>query len=182
LAEKKGKKVKCGICSKMNFKEDSTKVGRRYYCNGKCLEEILQEQEKKDQNKEDWSELYEYIVELYGYKPTGIMFKQLGAFRKDPYNYTNKGMYLTLKYFYETKGQSVIENKGLGIIPYVYEEAKRNYLEQMEVSEYNNGYESNEEIERVRINRRKNKNKERLIGSIIDFDELDKELEDDYGE
>ena len=183
MAEKKGKRVKCPICNRLNSKEDTEFFKRRYYCKGKCIEEILQQQEKKDQNKEDWSELYEYIVELYGHKPTGIMFKQLGDFRKDPYNYTNKGMYLTLKYFYKTKEQSVLEDRGLGIIPYVYEEAKKNYLKQMEVSEYNNEHESSERVERVKINRRKNKNKERLIGSIISFDDIDRELEEDeYGE
>jgi hypothetical protein len=185
LAEKKsgkGRKLKCPICNKLNLKEDTELFKKRYYCKGECIEDILSQQKKKDQNQEDWNELYEYIIELYGHKPTGIMFKQLGDFRKDPYNYTNKGMYLTLKYFYGIKGQSVLEDAGLGIIPYVYEEAKKNFLEQREVSEYNIEHESNEKIERVKINRRKNKNKERLIGSIINFDDLDKELEDGWDE
>ena len=180
LAEKgKGKKVKCPICGELNYKEDSTQAGTRYYCKGECLEEILEKQSEKDREKEDWSELYHYIIEIYGHKPTGMMFKQLGDYRKDPYNYTNKGMYLTLKYFYETKGQTAMENRGLGIIPYIYEDAKKNYIEQMEVSEYNSEFESSEQVKRVKINRRKNKSKEKLMDSIINFDDIDKELEED---
>lgn len=178
MTEKKGRKVKCPSCGELNYKEDAEQVKKRYYCKGECLEEILEEQNKKDRDKDDWSELYHYIVELYGHKPTGMMFKQLGEYRKDPYNYTNKGMYLTLKYFYETKGNRVADNTGLGIIPYVYEDAKKNYIEQMEVSEYNSEHESSEQIRRVKINRRKNRNKERLLGSIINFDDIDEELEE----
>jgi hypothetical protein len=182
LAEKKGRKTKCLICGESNYKEDAEQVGTRYYCKGVCLEEVLEKKDEKNQDKEDWDELFNYIKELYGHKPTGMMFKQLGDYRKDPYNYTNKGMYLTLKYFYETQGNSVIENSGLGIIAYVYEDAKKNYLEQLEVSDYNKEYKSFEQIEKVKINRRKNKCKEKLMGSMINFDDLDKELEEEDGE
>lgn len=177
--KKKGRKVKCGICSKLNDKEDCEKVGMKYYCKGECLDKLVEKQSEKDQEKEDWAELYHYIIEIYGHKPTGMMFKQLGDYRKDPYNYTNKGMYLTLKYFYETKEQEAMENTGLGIIPYIYEEAKKNYMKQMEISEYNSEYESFEQIRRVKINRRKNKSKEKLMDTIINFDDIDKELEEE---
>ena len=176
----KGRKLKCPVCSSMNYKEDAVLIGKRHFCKGECEQQELERLEKSKLEQDDWSELYNYIEELYGEKPTGMMFKQLGEFRKDPYNYTNKGMYLTLKYFYETKQQSVINNTGLGIIPYVYEEAKKNYIEQMQISAYNSEFESKEEVKTVKINRRQNRSKDRLIQEIS-FDDLDQELEDDDG-
>ena len=92
----------------MNPENESIVYKNRHYCES-CLELKKEEQERKDTKNDDWVELYEYIVELYGHSPTGMMFKQLGEYRKPPYEYTNKGMYLTLKYFYETMGNSVID-------------------------------------------------------------------------
>ncbi len=120
----------------MNPENESVVYKNRHYCES-CLELKKEEQEQKDTKNGDWVELYEYIVELYGHSPTGMMFKQLGEYRKPPYEYTNKGMYLTLKYFYETMGNNVIDGTGLGIIPYVYEDAKKNFIKNMEINTFN---------------------------------------------
>lgn len=175
----KGRKYKCPECGSMNDKEDATLIGKRYYCLGDCTDKTLEAQESKNRNKEDWEELFEYISEIYGHPPTGMMYKQLGEFRKDPYNYTNKGIYLTLKYFYETRGHQALKNSGIGIVPYVYEEAKQNYITQMKVSEHNINFESQESKEYVKINRGKNKCKQKIMNSLISFDDIDEELEDE---
>lgn len=175
----RGRAVKCPTCGTSNYKDSARLVGKRYYCIGSCADDAEYEAEKKKRDKEDWDELFEYIKDVYGHEPTGMMYKQLGEFRKPPYNYTNKGMYLTLKYFYDTKGHKALENSGIGIIPYMYEEAKQNYIKQMEVSEHNIEHKIKEETHYVKVNRRKNKCKEKFLDSIIDFDDLDEELEED---
>lgn len=53
------------------------------------------------------------------------MLKQIKEFQDD-YGYTLKGMELTLRYFHEIQGNGV-DARGIGIIPYVYEDAKRHY-------------------------------------------------------
>lgn len=153
----------------MNEKEEAEQHGNRYYC-PRCLKE---KKEESKQNSDGWDELYEYLCELYGGKPTGRMFKQLGEFRKPPYNYINTGMLLTLKYFHETLGNPVIEGTGVGIIPYVYEEAKNNYIKQQEINNANSEREYNETKTYIKINPIKNHNHK----SIIDFEALEVENE-----
>ena len=116
--------VLCPRCGKKNNKEDTEQIGKRYYCT-ECARITKEEKEAK---KEDWDLLFEYICKLYNIKkPTGMMFKQLKEFRSEPYNYTDSGMYETLKYYYETLENNVIEGTGLGIIPYYYDKAKEHW-------------------------------------------------------
>ena len=163
------KKYKCPVCEKMNDAEEAEKHKSRHYCPD-CLKNKLEEAKN---NSDGWEELYNYLCELYGGKPTGRMFKQLGEFRKPPYNYLNTGMLLTLKYFHETLGNPVIEGTGVGIIPYVYEEAKNNYIRQKEINEINSEREYNETKKYIKISPIKNHNQK----STIDFNVLEAENE-----
>lgn len=149
----------------MNVKDETKEHQKRYYCPS-CLESKLNESKK---SSDDWVELYEYITELYGHKPTGMMFKQLGDYRKDPYNYTNKGMLLTLMYFYETLGKKVDDSKGLGIIPFIYEQAKQNYIINRDINSYNSNAELYMEKKYIKVKQTKNKNNRKPIN----FDELE---------
>jgi len=167
------KKYKCPTCGSMNKEEDSVLYKKKHYCQS-CLDLKQQEEKDKTATNDDWVELYEYIVELYGHTPTGMMFKQLGEYRKPPYEYTNKGMYLTLKYFYETMGNYVINGTGLGIIPYVYEEAKKNYIENMEVNAFNEELKVIEEPKLINVHDNFNSNR-RMKNTLIDFDNIDDE-------
>lgn len=169
------KKYKCPICNSMNTEEQSILYKKRRYCdNEKCLSEQKSIDEQKDSKNNDWVELYEYIVELYGHPPTGMMYKQLGEYRGSPYNYTNKGMFLTLKYFYQTLGNHVIDGTGLGIIPYVYENAKREYIENMEIDSYNQEFEPLEEVKVIQVQDTFNGIR-RMKNRLINFDDIDEE-------
>lgn len=124
-----GRKYKCPICNKQDDESLMVKIGNRRYHKGTCEIVFQEEQESKEVNRNSWGKLFNYICELYGIdKPTGMMFKQLETFRKS-YDYTDEGMYLTLKYYYETLNNEVLEGTGLGIIPYCYEEAKKHNLQ-----------------------------------------------------
>ncbi len=143
------RKLKCPSCSRLNDKENTKQIGNRHYC-VTCAED----KEKSSQhNKDGWDDLYKCICEIYNIKTlTGMMFKQVSDFRKEPYNYTNTGMCLTLKYFYNILENEVLEDSGVGIIPYFYEKAKQHFIERMDIEEYMDHFEYQEETKIVKIN------------------------------
>lgn len=141
------RKVKCPSCKKMNDKENTKIISNRHY----CIECAKKREEEIARNRDDWDELFEYICELYGMETlTGLMFKQIKEF-KESYNYTNKGMYLTLKYYYETLGNEVKDNTGLGIIVFYYEQAKQHFVESVLVKKHTEAFEENEKLNIVKI-------------------------------
>jgi hypothetical protein len=121
------RKPKCYVCKEEVDKDTSYKKGNRYY-HILCYEEF---EKKKDERKE----LIDYICQLHNLEaPTGLILKQIKDFQEQ-YNYTLKGMTLTLKYFHETLGNPVREGDGIGIIPFMYEEAKKYFILKREVNE-----------------------------------------------
>jgi len=70
--------------------------------------------------------LEEYIKKLFGYSsiPPRVT-KQIQNYVHDlEHNYTYSGIYKTLRYFFEVRGNSLEKaNGGIGIVPYVYDEA-----------------------------------------------------------
>lgn len=141
------RKVKCPTCKTLNDKENTEKLDNRYY----CLECAEKRKVEKNRNIDDWDELFEYICDLYDIDVlTGMMFKQIKDFRTD-YNYTNKGMYLTLKYYYEILDNEVKDNTGLGIIPYYYDRAKQHYIDILEVKKHLKNFEIDEQTNIVKI-------------------------------
>lgn len=141
------RQVKCPICGIMNDKENTREIDKRYY----CLECADKREKEKAKNKDDWDELFEYICELYNIDTlTGMMFKQIKDFR-EAYDYTNKGIYLTLKYYYEISENEVKEDTGLGIVPYYYERAKLHYIDVLEVKKHLKDFEVNEQMNVVKI-------------------------------
>lgn len=121
--EKSQRKYKCVSCEDFFLKDETIVKSSKRYCN-KCLE-IKEEESAKYKN--DWDLLFEYICKLYNIdKPTGMMFQQMKNFRTE-YNYTNIGMYYTLLYYYDVLENEVLDDTGLGIIPYFYDKAKKHY-------------------------------------------------------
>ncbi|TWL92105.1 hypothetical protein CHCC15291_1414 [Bacillus licheniformis] len=62
------------------------------------------------------------------------MLKQIKEFQEE-YKYKLKGIELALRYFHETLGNPVREGDGLGIVPFIYEEAKADYLQKKAIEE-----------------------------------------------
>lgn len=119
------KQVKCPYCQEMLDKEEAVTHSKRYY-HEECFNVWRLEAAHR-------KELIDYILEIYKLEaPTGMMLKQIKDFQTD-FNYKLKGIELALRYFHETLGNPVQENTGIGIVPYVYEEAKRNFLMKMNV-------------------------------------------------
>ena len=142
------RQVKCPACGTMNDKENTKAISNKYY----CIECGDIREKKIEKNKDGWDELFDYVCELYNIKTlTGIMFKQVKDYRNIN-NYTNKGMLLTLKYYYETLENEVKEDTGLGIVTYFYEEAKKHYIEKLNVKKYMKEFELKEEVKTIVIN------------------------------
>jgi molybdopterin converting factor small subunit len=119
------KLVKCPYCEKKLPKDEAVTHSKRYY-HQNCFDEM-------QRNKEDRKELIEYICNLYNLDaPTGLILKQVKDFQ-ETYNYKFKGIMLALQYFHDTLDNPVREGDGIGIVPYVYEDAKRHYITRVNV-------------------------------------------------
>lgn len=126
------KKVKCPMCGEMNDKEDTISQSGRYFCK-ECFKE-------KELNADSYKRLIGYICRLYKIeKPTGMMLKQIKDF-KNEYKFTDDGIYMTLKYYYELLDNSILEGVGLGIVPYYYEKAKKQYLMSINIEDMAESY------------------------------------------
>lgn len=146
------RQVKCPYCQDKLDKDEAYEYKKRYY-HHKCFE--TWELEKTHRK-----ELMEYISVLYNKPPSGLILKQIKDFQEE-YKYKLKGMELALRYFHETLGNRPQENGGIGIIPFVYEEAKNHYIKQQKISESLSNY-KNEKVT-VYINTDTNKRKSKKI-------------------
>lgn len=118
--------VKCLYCGEQfdRLSEPCVKIGRRYahqYCyDGQSKEDLQLQQDKHD--------FFEYIKELYGddYNYVSIS-KQAESYIKQ-YGFTYSGMLKSLRWFYDIKHNDKESSNGrIGIIPYIYEDAKKYY-------------------------------------------------------
>lgn len=77
----------------------------------------------------DYEKLMIYIIQLYKLKENYIpqkLQKQVTQYENE-YEYTYSGMQKALHYWYEIKKNPIDRNRGIGIIPRIYAEAKRYY-------------------------------------------------------
>lgn len=117
--------VKCFYCGKQfdAANEPYTKPRANRYAHASCDQ---QANANKTQEEKDYEALVEYIKQLFG-NPNPRVWKQLKEF-KDVYNYTYSGMLKTLIWWFEIKhGDIEKANGGIGIIPYVYDQALQYY-------------------------------------------------------
>lgn len=110
--------VKCSYCSENVDKKDTVRYKDKNF-HRDC--QILQQQ--KD-------ELCEYICKLFGLKkPGALVYTQIKNYITN-YSYTYVGIQKSLYYFYEIKHNSKENShQAIGIIPYIYDEA-RHYFEE----------------------------------------------------
>lgn len=126
--------VKCRFCGKQfdaSIEEFVQPVERKYYHKA-CYEQIP----KKDQQKQQDEELFFKILGKYIPKYNYVQSKKLAEGYIKKYNFTWSGMAGTLEYYYGTCQASTAEAKDtIGIIPYVYEDAKKYWSK---VNQYKN--------------------------------------------
>lgn len=87
----------------------------------------------------DMQELEEYILALFKIDFIGARIrKQIAQYIKE-YHYSYSGIRKALYYFYEIKGNSIDKaNGGIGIIPYIYNEAYNYFFTIWKAQEVNN--------------------------------------------
>lgn len=115
--------VKCPICNQQfdaNV-EPYVMINARRYAHKACAEVADKNKTKEEKDKE---QLENYIKNLFGISSiTPKIRKQIDTFHKDK-NYSYSGMYKTLRYHFEIKKGSLEKaNGGIGIIPFVWNDA-----------------------------------------------------------
>ena len=124
--------VICTVC-KERFDRDkiqAVKSGARRYAHFKCKQdgEIV----PLPQVDEDLLKLEQYIKHLLDEEYVNPRVrKQINNF-KEEYNFSYSGILKSLIYFYEVKGNSkdkARETGGIGIVPFVYKEARQYYFD-----------------------------------------------------
>lgn len=140
--------------------------GRHYHtsCYKKfCAEVYAQKKDETDPKQQ----LYDYICELFKIEElTPFLTAQLRKFEAD-YNMTYDGMWFSLKYYFEILGNKVDSKMGIGIIPYVYDEAKNFYQKLMNLKQKNSNITPQPEI-KVKIKA----GRQRFTKKQIDIDKL----------
>lgn len=167
-------KPKCPICEKPVDKQlPHQKHGSRYYHEENCFT-IFQARklQKANEAKSDRTVLFEYLCELYETKSLNFpgIAKQIAQY-KEEYNFTEKGIEMALRYFYEIQENPVVEqHKGISIVPYIYEDARNYYAsltaitnKALEVGELNN------EVEVIYFTDKKPRRKRK---KYVDIEEL----------
>lgn len=125
MAAKKVVKCKyCGVEFDRNA-EPFVEVGGRRYAHKECAEKY---EASIPQEEKDYKVLEEYIKKVLKITTLNVRIrKQIKEFR-ETYDYTYSGMYKTLYWWYDIKKHSIdLANNGIGIIPYIYEDALKYY-------------------------------------------------------
>jgi len=119
------RRVKCPRCGALNEKELTVEHSKRHYCPD-CLKQMQIE-------TKEYNNLYDYICELFEIERlNGWHFKQIKEF-KEKYKYSYKQMRFVLKYFFEIKKNDTADALGIGIIPFVFDEASKYYKNEKEI-------------------------------------------------
>lgn len=131
MAEEAPKKdtrlVKCPKCEQKLQKCDSVLHKKRYY-HKECYEEY-------NKDAQDYKDLIETICRVFNLKaPSPQITMQLKKYRED-FNFTNKGMELTLRYYYDVLDNKAELKYGIYIIPREYGNATENYKHRMKIAQ-----------------------------------------------
>lgn len=129
--------VTCVFCKK-KFDRDRlpfVQLSTRKFAHKECF---LVENEKLKKVEQDKQNLENYIMKLFNIDYVdGKIRKQIKQFIED-YHYSYSGIHKALIYHFEVKKGSIEKaNNGIGIVPYVYQEAYRYYYTLWEAQQKN---------------------------------------------
>lgn len=129
--------VKCLYCSERfdRDKEEAIAVNGRRYAHKLCFE---RHESSKTKEQKDLENLQDYIKKLFNQTYINARVNKQIKDMVDQYNYSYSGMLRSLIYFYEVKGNSLEKaNGGIGIVPYIYQDAYNYYYELFMAQERN---------------------------------------------
>lgn len=155
--KKYSRTVKCPQCGEQLDRntESFTEHSGRYY-HQECYE-------VKNAGGKDRKELLDYIKKLYGNEISYPLITKQIKDLVDEYGYTLKGIELTLKYFYEIEGNSLAKSKGIGIVPYAYEDAKSYYSKIIRIQKSFKNMDQENKIKKVSTSPEKKRRKRKKI-------------------
>lgn len=119
--------VTCVYCGERfnRDKEPTTQISARRYAHKECAEK---HEASKSQEEKDLEALEKYIMRLFDEPYVNARVRKQLKEYKEQYHFTYSGILKTLIYFYEIKGNSIEKaNGGIGIIPFVYNDALKYY-------------------------------------------------------
>lgn len=120
--------VKCAVCGKIFDlnKEQGVRFNARRYAHQACYPEG--ELVPLPQEDKDLIDLKEYIAQLFKEPNWAMITKQIKKYTTED-GYSLSGIKKSLIYFYEIKGNKIDKsNNAIGIVPFVYNDAKNYYL------------------------------------------------------
>ncbi len=167
--------VICAIC-KQKFDRDkypAILVTSRRYAHASCAGTLSAEETQKEKDRKD---LEDYIIKLFNLEHmNGKITLQINKFLQDHPDYTYSGIKHTLEYFYDIKGNSIEKaNGGIGIVPWVYAEARAYFYQQYLISQKNANKDINSYIPKTKvitIQTPKRKMRKRKIFTFLDNEE-----------
>lgn len=120
--------VKCPYCGKTFDRDkidDYVQINSRRYAHSQCHIEHLAQ---LSQEEKDLQALEAYIKKILNTDTLGIKVKKQISDYHTNQHYSYSGILKALIYFYEVKGNSTDKaNGGIGIVPYVYQDAYNYY-------------------------------------------------------
>jgi len=137
MATKKLAPVKCPYCNKYFHRENEeyVQINKTRYAHKACYDRHNAEMTQEERDKQV---LENFIKQLFGLESVSMKIKKQIEDYHDNKGYTYSGIYKTLLYFYQVKGHSIDKaNGGIGIVPYVYDDAKNYYTAMWIASQQN---------------------------------------------
>lgn len=119
--------VKCKYCGIQfdTVQEPWVEVSPRRYAHKSCAEKY---DTSIPQDEKDYKELEDYIKKIFKLDNVGATIKKQIKKFKEEYNYTYSGMKKTLFWWYEIQKHPLLDSyTGIGIVPYIYDEALKYY-------------------------------------------------------
>lgn len=171
------RKVKCPYCNQSDEKENMIhqSTNKRYW-HKECLEKkenerlsnMSEQDVVKERDKEERKKLIEYICNLYDIEaPTGFILKQIKEYHTE-YKYRYYAIQLALEYFFVIKQNDTGKSKGIGIVPYVMDDAKEFYqnLARLQKEKY---IEAETKTVKVKANKNRSNNRKK---KLIDMEDI----------
>lgn len=119
--------VKCFYCNQMFDRnaEEFVLVNSRRYAHKQCHEKV---QAGKSQDEKDYEALVNYVKQVFKYSVVPAKITRQITDYKRQYSFTYSGMLKALVWWFEVKKNSIdAANGGIGILPYIYNDAKTYY-------------------------------------------------------
>jgi len=143
--------AKCYYCGLMfdRNEEEFVAINSRRYAHKACHEKI---QSEKTQDEKDYEALTQYIKKVFGYTtiPAKIT-RQITDYKKQ-YDFTYSGMLKALTWWFDVKKNTTENtNGGIGILPYIYNDAKTYYYGLYVAQMANQGRKIETKVEEIEI-------------------------------